>query len=131
MVTVAREANEDRERNLLKRIPKLSTYYKITRKGKKIIQEDPPEKPSIPQHLMSEYITISEGPPSSLTGEQRLESINEPEIDTIGENEPTITHKEQTYMTEFFRHSSGVEEELWSLHEVEGRNIDTMSALEK
>ena len=53
------------------------------------------------------------------------------ELYSIGEKAPHTTQREQTYMTEFFRHSSGVEEELWSLHEVEGRNIDTMSALEK
>ena len=131
MVTVAREANEERERKLLSRIPKLQTCYKVTRKGKTILQEELPETPALLQHLMSEYITISDGTPS-ITGEQRLETIKETiELDTAGEKAPPITRKEQTYMTEFFRHSSGVEEELWSLHEVEGRNIDTMSALEK
>ena len=131
MVTVTREANEERERKLLNRIPKLQTYYKVTRKGKTISQEEPPERSELPQHLMSEYITISDGTPS-ITGEQRLETIRETtELDPPGVKAPRKIQKEQTYMTEFFRHSSGVEEELWSLHEVEGRNIDTMSALEK
>ena len=134
MVLVAKEANEERERKLLNRIPKLQTYYQVTRKGKARIQEEqPPEKPAIPQHRMSEYIIISGGAPTSITGEHRLERIiKTTEIkDAGGENAPPVKRKEQTYMTEFFRHSSGVEEELWSLHEVEGRNIDTMSALEK
>ena len=59
MVLVAREANEERERKLLNRIPKLQTYYKLTRKGKaRVKEEQSPEKPAIPQQLMSEYITI-------------------------------------------------------------------------
>ena len=77
MISVAREANEERERKLLNIIPKLQIYYKVTRKGKARVQEEqPPEKPAIPHQLMSsEYITISGGSPTSITGEQRLERI--------------------------------------------------------
>ena len=61
MVMVAREANDERERKILNRIPKLQTYYQVTRKGKDRVQEEqPPEKPAMSQHLMSEYITISD-----------------------------------------------------------------------
>ena len=77
MVSVAREANEDRERKLLNIIPQLQIYFNITRKGNTRVQEEPPEKAAIPQHLMSEYITISEGAPISITRDQRLERINE------------------------------------------------------
>ena len=134
MVLVAREANEERERKLLNRIPKLQTYFKVTRKGKaKVQNEQPPEKTPIPQQLMSEFITISGGHTTSITGDTRLNRITEStDIKAAdGENTPKVKRKEQSFMTESFRHSSGVEEELWSLHEVEGRNIDTMSALEK
>ena len=93
MVLVAKEANEERERKLLNRIPKLQTYYQVTRKGKARIQEEqPPEKPAIPQHRMSEYIIISGGAPTSITGEHRLERIIKiTEIKDAGdENAPPV-----------------------------------------
>ena len=79
-------------------------------------------------------ITISDGAPTTIIGEQRLERIRENDTEikhTAGKDAPQKKYKEKKYMTEHFRHSSGVEEELWSLHEVEGRNIDTKSTLEK
>ena len=75
MVMVAREANNERKRKIL-RSQNFRHTSKSPEKGKARVQEEqPPKKPVIPQHLMSEYIIISDGAHTSITGEQRLERI--------------------------------------------------------